>query len=231
MTEFRFKIEADDFAEAVKRAEQAAAIAVKGGVAAAIAGAKTDMRRALEASGLGPRLGGAIGSRVYPEGPSLRAAGVIFARGGEKWDAVLRAYAEGASIVRKDGAGWLAIPTDNVPVLGRGVPKTPKAVEFYYGRPLRYVPPHVAGARSGKRVALLVLDRVVAARSARSASRRGKFRAATTRRLADGRTVQSVVMFVLVPHAAVRARFDPNAIMRDWADRAGELAAAAMEGA
>lgn len=229
MAEFRFKIQADDFAAAVARAEQAAAIAVKGGVKAAIEGAKTDMRRALEASGLSARLGRVIGSKVYPEGPSLRAAGVIFARGGARWAAVLSAYAEGASVVRKDGAGWLAIPTENLPVLGRGVPRTPKAVEFYFGRPLRYVPPHVAGAKSGRRVALLVLDRVVSARSARSAARRGKYRPATRRRLDQGRVEQSVVMFVLVPHAAVRQRFDPAAIMRAWADRAGDLAAAALE--
>ena len=55
---------------------------------------------------------------------------------------------------------------------------------------------------TGRSVAYLIMDQLVAARSGRG------FRQATSRRLAQGRSAQPVLMFVLVPQVTLAKRLD-----------------------
>jgi hypothetical protein len=195
--------------------------AVRIGVTAGTNGLKLEFRQ-MVGRAFGERLANAIGSEVYPKDgrPSLGTAGEVFARG-EGAEKIFKAFSEGVPI-RAAGGGWLALPVaENMPVLGRGVPKSPRAVEAYFGRPLRYVPPKVIGA--GADLALLVLDRVVKAR--------GKgVKNATRRRVAQSREVKSVVMFILVPVVHPGKRLDFDKLARIWSARMPDLIDQAFPG-
>ncbi|CAK0761920.1 hypothetical protein WCLP8_3360007 [uncultured Gammaproteobacteria bacterium] len=73
---------------------------------------------------------------------------------------------------------------------------TPVEVEAAFNRDLRTVLP------PGRRVGYLIMDQLVAARSGRG------FRQATSRRLAQGRSAQPVLMFVLAPSVTLSKRLD-----------------------
>lgn len=191
--------------------------ATKAGVAAATEGLKLELRQHIAAV-LGPRAGNMIGARVYPErGGSPTAAGQIYPRSGNA-EQILRAFTEGVTITRRDGIGYLALPTDKVPPLGEGVRATPKAVETYFGRPLRFVPPHVFNNRFG----LYVLDNVVRAKNGRGV------RNATRGRRRQGRQAESVVMFILVPRVQMPKKLSPEPIGETWASRVPDLIERAM---
>lgn len=209
----KLRIQAPPSAEIGKRAGAELARAVTAGVAAATEGLKLQLRQQVGQAGLGERLGRAIGSALYPRAgrASLRAAGLVFPRGAGA-EKIFRAFNEG-SVIRASGAGWLAIPTENVPPLGRSAKVSPRAVEAFFGRPLRYVPPLAAGGRA----ALLVMDGVVRSRRGRSSRR------ATPGRVRQGRTVQPLVMFILVPEARMGKRLDFEALAGLWADRIPSL--------
>lgn len=193
------------------------AAATKAGVAAATEGMKIDVRQHIAAA-LGTRAGNMVTARVYPEsGISPRAAGVISPRRGNA-EQILRSFTGGATIVGRDGVRWLAIPTKSVPGLGRGVAVTPRAVEVYFGRALRYVPPKIAGGKAG----LLVLDDIVRGKNGRG------YRNATKRRRAQGRRVESQVMFILVPQSRMPVKLRPEPIVERWASRVPELIERAM---
>jgi hypothetical protein len=69
-------------------------------------------------------------------------------------------------------------------------------VEATFNRDLRMVQP------PGRQVVYLIMDQLVVARSGRG------FRQATSRRLAQGRSAASVLMFVLVPQVTLAKRLD-----------------------
>ena len=104
-----------------------------------------------------------------------------------------------------NGTHWLAIPTANVPPRSWGSkapgghPRrlmTPVEVEATFNRDLRMIQP------PGSPVAYLIMDQLVTARSGRG------FCQATSRRLAQGRSAQPVLMFVLVPSVTLAKRLD-----------------------
>ena len=82
------------------------------------------------------------------------------------------------------------------------------------GIPLRYVPP-----KGGRRVGLLVADdfRVTS---------KGKARVASDRAKKTGRGLTTVVMFILVPQAQLKKRFDIDSVAKKWIDRLPSLVTA-----
>jgi len=217
----RIRLDFAGFGDFVKRAADDASRAVQAGVSAATEGLKHELRQAVIRAGLGPRLANAIGSEVYPRAGrhSLRAAGMVFPRG-EGARKIFDAFNQGSTIASPGGA-WLAIPVlENMPVLGRDAKPTPGAVEAFFGRRLRFVPPRAAHRRGS---ALLVLDNLVRGRNGRGV------RNATPRRVKGGRGVaprnaeDNVVMFILVPAARMPKRLDFESVARRWGDRVPEL--------
>lgn len=194
------------------------AAAVTTAVAAATEGAKTELRRQIEASGLGTRFGNMVGSKVFPVGrPSLKAAGTLFARG-PRADLLLGAHGADSIIRGKDGT-YLAIPTE---AAGR---LTPREFERRTGARLHLI------YRRG-RPSLLVAHGMTPGRAAAKrgfAQTRG-FRLATPKRMKSGRGTVDVIAFVLVPQVRLRQRYDAAAIVRRWADRVPELIARALGG-
>lgn len=200
------------------------AAATHGGVEAATEGLKLELRQHVAAA-LGTRAGNMVSARVYPaDHRSLRAAGSVRARGpvGGVADRILTGFSIGATIVggtRNNVTGtWLAIPTENVPVLGAGVAVTPGAVKAYYGRDLRFISPR----QLGKPFGLLLMDDTVKARRGKAA------RPATKGRRAQGRAVRSVVMFILLPQVRLPRKLNPGPILEQWAARVPELIERAM---
>ena len=187
-------------AAGLRREAESLIAAAAEGVADATTALEQTLRRQVTAAGLGGRLAGTWRSRVYP--PSDTGAA------GEVWTVaplIIRGFDEGATIVARDGSRWLAIPTANVPPRSWGSkapgghPRrlmTPVEVEAAFNRDLRTVLP------PGRRVGYLIMDQLVAARSGRG------FRQATPRRLAQGRSAQPVLMFVLVPQVTLAKRLD-----------------------
>ncbi len=182
-----------------REAESLIAAAVEG-VADATSALEQSLRQQVTAAGLGGRLAGTWRSRVYP--PTETGAA------GEVWTVaplIIQGFDEGATIIARNGSRWLAIPTTNVPPRSWGSkapgghPRrlmTPVEVEAAFNRDLRTVLP------PGGRVGYLIMDQLVAARSGRG------FRQATSRRLAQGRSAQPVLMFVLVPSVTLSKRLD-----------------------
>lgn len=198
------------FSAWLERPRLAAEAAVTSGVTAAVEGLKTELRQAIDAAGLGERLGNAIGSAVYPKGKaSLGAAGNVFARGASA-DRVLDAFANGA-VIRSTSGGFLAVPTAAAGKYGDGRQKiTPALWERAHGQRLRFV--YRRGAAS-----LLVAENQVVAKN-----RKG-FRPATERRIAQGRGITTVVMFFLVPLVRLPKKFDAESIALRWSLRLPNL--------
>ena len=187
-------------AAGLRREAESLIAAAAEGVADATTALEQTLRQQVTAAGLGGRLAGTWRSRVYP--PSDTGAA------GEVWTVaplIIQGFDEGATIIARNGSRWLAIPTANVPPRSWGSkapgghPRrlmTPVEVEAAFNRDLRTVMP------PGGRVGYLIMDQLVAARSGRG------FRQATSRRLAQGRSAQPVLMFVLVPSVTLSKRLD-----------------------
>ena len=170
------------------------------GVVDATTALEQSLRRQVVGAGLGQRLAGTWRSQVFP--PTATKAS------GEVWTLaplIIQGFDEGPTIIACNGSRWLAIPTANVPPRSWGSktpgghPRrlmTPVEVEAAFNRDLRIVQP------PGSPVAYLIMDQLVAARSGRG------FRQATSRRLAQGRSAQPVLMFVLVPQVTLLKRLD-----------------------
>ena len=187
-------------AASLRREADALIAAAVGGVADATAALEQTLRGQVLAAGLGPRLANTWRSRVFPPTATKAAGGV--------WTVaplIIEGFDEGATIVARNGSRWLAIPTANVPPRSWGTkapgghPRrlmTPVEVEAAFNRDLRMVQP------PGRPVAYLIMDQLVAARSGRG------LRQATSRRLAQGRSAQPILMFVLVPQVTLSKRLD-----------------------
>ncbi|KAA0572224.1 hypothetical protein FZ983_32150 [Azospirillum sp. B21] len=177
---------------------------------------REEMRGAMRSAGLG-NLGRALGYSAYPGGnrASLHPAAEVYVRGrapsAAKWEGIIDAFNEGATIRSK--RGWLAIPTKNCPKGSRGRFLTPDEVAERFG-PLRSI-------AAGKSV-LLFAD-VVSGKS-------GGVRRATSGRTSQGREAKLVLMFVLVREATIRKRLDLDAVVREWQARFPAMIADAVKG-
>ncbi|MEI7607090.1 MAG: DUF6441 family protein [Rhodospirillaceae bacterium] len=187
-------------AAGLRREADALIAAAAEGIADATASLEQTLRRQVVGAGLGQRLASTWRSRVFP--PTATKAS------GEVWTVsplIIQGFDVGATIVARNGSRWLAIPTANVPPRSWGSkapgghPRrlmTPVEVEAAFNRDLRMIQP------PGSPVAYLIMDQLVAARSGSG------FRQATPRRLVQGRSVQPVLIFVLVPQVTLAKRLD-----------------------
>ena len=185
----------------VKAAEQA----VSGGLREGTDGLKNELRGQVTGAGLGERLAKSWRGELYPRsGRSLNAAGFVYTKAPE----IIETFAHGATI-RSKGGRFLAIPTKYV--IRRENKKITPADFEEAGIPLRYIPPQ--GAR---KVGLLGVDdfRITS---------KGKARAASDRMRKTGRNLATVVMFILIPQATIKKRFDIDSVAQKWLDRLPQL--------
>ena len=188
----------------VKAAEKA----VSGGVRQATDGLKNELRGQVTGAGLGERLAKSWRGDLYPRnGLSINAAGFVYTKAPH----IIGAFDEGVTIRSKQGR-FLAIPTQYV--TRRQNRKVTPADFAEAGIPLRYIPPQ--GAR---KVGLLVADdfRVTS---------KGRARVASDRAKRTGRGLTTIVMFVLVPQAQLKKRFDIDSAAKKWIDRLPSLVTA-----
>jgi hypothetical protein len=183
-----------------------------------------NLEAAIAEGGLG-RLARAMQSKVYPDQPSLGAAGLIWAKG-KNTPRVLEAFATGATIrTRADGdATFLAIPTEAAPKRGRDG----KRIEpdnwpnERYGR-LRFV-----YRRSGP--SLLVVDDLRARRGKSGGYSRNVRKAKTGETKVRATGSATVVMFVLVKQVRLRKRFDFEGTVRAGLEEMPGLIVGAWQG-
>lgn len=188
----------------VKAAEQA----VTSGVRQATDGLKLELRSQVTNAGLGDRLSKTWRGEVYPKGQqSVNAAGYVWSKAPQ----IISAFAEGVTIRSKHGR-FLAIPTQYV--IRRQNKRLTPADFAEAGIPLRYVPPQ--GARH---VGLLVVDNF-------RVTSKGKARVASPTALKTGRGLTTIVMFILIPQASLKKRFDIDSAAGKWVDRVPGLVVA-----
>jgi hypothetical protein len=95
---------------------------------------KRDLRQDVEDAGLGRRLALTWRSNVYPQGgrASLDPAGWVWTKAPK----LIEVYEEGAMIRPSNGRHYLAIPSKNVPLKGRGRRMPPLDVETAFNQDL-----------------------------------------------------------------------------------------------
>jgi hypothetical protein len=185
--------------------------AVTAGITKATRGALLDMRQQMTAAGLGRRLPNALRSTVYTDAGRNRdeVKGLIQPKDGQA-TSIFSAFTEGVTIRGRNG-NWLAIPSDNVPLVGgkKGGRRrmTPQQMEESFNGDLVLLPT--------RRPNVLQLY----ARVVQSSNKKG-YRRGTVKRLAQGRLVKLVLMFTLVRQVGLRARLAPAPIAEKWAARA-----------
>ncbi len=166
---------------------------------------KKDLRADVEAAGLGRRLALTWRSRVYPEGSgrnSLDPAGWVWTKAPK----LIEVYEEGTVIRPTGGRHYLALPSKNVPMKGRGKRMTPLDVEIAFNQDLIIR----RGKKPGTWTAWI---NAVAGRSGRG------FKPATKGRLRGGRPSQLVFMFTLTPWVDVHKRLHGAQLADRAADR------------
>lgn len=170
-------------------------------------GLKQDLRLQVVAAGLGSRLGNTWRGRRYPVGQqSLSAAAYIWSNAPD----IIDAFDRGATIRPVNGKRYLAVPTENVPLRrrgsgGKGLRMSPEQVELEFNQDLKF-----AKTANGRLIAFV---NVVGAKNKRG------FRRAAAARIASGRQVAAVVMFIMVPTVHMPKKFDIDSAARVWADR------------
>lgn len=163
------------------------------------AGLKSDLREITQKAGLGSRLANTWRSAVYPKGrTSIDAAAFVYSKAPD----IIDSFDRGATIYPVNGSKMLAIPTKNVPRKGRGRRMTPLDVEDAYNQDLKF-----ARTKDGKTIAYV---EVIKAKSGKG------WRQATKGRLRQGRVVQPVVMFILIPAAKMPKLFNLDATGAYW---------------
>ena len=178
----------------------AARHAVTTGVRDATDGLKGELRSQITGAGLGARLANTWRGEVYPKGrESLGAAGLVYSRA----PVVVAAHDEGALIRSKNGF-WLSIPLPAAGTGPRGKRITPGLWERMRGQRLRFV------YRAGK-PSLLVADNQRA-----RAGKRGGFTTASASAQQSGKGLVSVPIFLLVPQAQLKKKFDINSAVQRW---------------
>jgi len=189
-----------DFRGAVKRDLSIIDKATIAGLTAAAEGFKLDWRQQVHRAGLGIQLGNAVGSKVFPN-KGGNAAAMVYPRG-QVAERIFNAFNTGAVIRAGNGKSYLAIPTRDAWVGGKGGKRlTPAQFEQHAGIDLRLAPSKRPG------VFLLVGSRF-----------RGKVR---------GGARDQLVYFILVPQVQLGRRLDVNALAARWHARIPELIEAA----
>jgi hypothetical protein len=166
--------------------------------------AKAELRDQIMRAGLGGRLANTWRGNAYPKsGRSMAPAGYIWSNPPE----IIDSFVRGAQVVPLAGRKYLAIPTDNVPrALGRrGSTRrmTPEQVETAFNQDLFF-----KRGRNGHVLAFI--------NAVRSKSRKG-WRRGTPGRLAQGRDLKPVLMFVLVRAVRMPKLLDLAGPAQRWA--------------
>lgn len=211
----RFEFKVDDLKGVVKRAYDDVELSVTDAMNDVAAGLKNELREQVVGAGLGQRLANTWRSKQFPEGrPSANSAAYVWS----KAPGIIDAHERGPTIVPLNGRKYLAIPTANCPPRrrgggfgSRGRKASPFEVETIFNQDLKF-----AKAANGRLIAFI---EAVGAKSKRG------FRPGTPKRLAQGRAVVAVVMFILVPVVRVRKRLDVEGAANRWADRVPGLIA------
>lgn len=198
-----------DFRELTSGTEAQIAKSVTTAMRQVTDGLKQDLRADVVEGGLGQRLANTWRGQTFPTtGDSVEAAAYV----STKAPKLIDAFERGVTIVAKSRK-FLAIPTPDAGVRQISKSKgsgrlTPAAWERETGVKLRFVPTKTGG--------LLVADANYRRQSVRM-QRRKSFRAIKGSGPAAGRSF--VVIFVLVPQAKLRKRFDIDATAARWAER------------
>lgn len=162
---------------------------------------------------LGPRVARTWRSRVYPNrrGEASLTPSITWWSNAPH---IIEAFARGAEIRSSEGF-WLAIPTENAPQTGRSFGPTGRLqrgrrhaiteAERRFGR-LRYVPVR------GRRLALLVADKVRRRTGQRRNNAHTRYTGASPTAIRKGNYENGVVMFVLVPAANLPSLINPDQI-------------------
>lgn len=158
------------------------------------------LRADVVSAGMGQRLANTWRAVVYPSGgrQSLSPTAYLFTRA----PTIIAAYSRGATIAPVNGSAYLWIPTENVPKGGEG----------FAGR---YFSPGAVEERFGEFTYIRSLTRpgvVYATVAAVTAKTKRGWRKASARRVASGREIKRIVMFVLVRQVRLRQRLNTDAI-------------------
>lgn len=173
-------------------------------------GLKKELREQVEAAGLGTRLANTWRGNTYPlERASISPATYVWSKAPNIVDAFDR-----APVIRTvNGRRFLAIPTENVPRVGgrRGSSRkmTPAEVETAFNQDLKF--------EKTKKGSIIAYVDAVAANSGTG------YRRPSKKRVAQGRTVQAVIMFILVPFARMPKRLSIDAAALYWANQVPRL--------
>lgn len=170
-----------------------------------------EAERALEgaaaSAGLG-KLSRAWASKVYPKsGLSYRPSGQIYLKGGLRTEGAMSSYTRG-SVIRAHGGSLMALPTEAAGRGPRGTHMTPAIFQQRTGQTLQFVP-----ARAGHPAMLVAVGTLN--------QRTQKFRKATAKRMASGRGLASVIVFILIPVANQRARYSVQGTLRPFLAKIG----------
>lgn len=209
----RLDFKVDDLKGVLKRAYDDVELSVTDAMNDVAAGLKDELREQVVGAGLGRRLANTWRSKRFPENrPSASSAAYVWSRAPD----IIDAFERGPLIRTVNGRKYLAIPTANVPMRkrgsgGKGSRMSPEQVEIAFNQDL-----HFAKTSNGRLIAYV---EVIGAKNQKG------FRSATAKRLAQGRKVVAVVMFILVPTVQVRKRLDVEGAANRWADRVAGLIA------
>jgi len=185
-----------DFIGATRQQIDRIGSGVLGGVSAAAEGFKLDWRQQVHRAGLGIQLGNAVGSKVYPN-RKADAAAIVYPRG-QVAERIFTAFNSGDVIRAGNGKRYLALPTRDAFVAGRGGKRlTPEQFERFTGVELRAI-------ESKKPGVLLLVGRRY----------RGRVRGASR---------DSVVYFVLVSEVRLGRRLSIDALAATWLQRLPDL--------
>ena len=190
-----------DFRAAFRDLNLAARQGVTGGIRAGAEGLKGEVRQAIEAAGLGSRLGQTIGARYWPADghASLKAAAEVSPRTSAA-AAILDGFVNGAVIRAGNGRRLIAVPTKAAGKGDRGKHLSPADWQARHGQRLRYVQLAGRTAFAGAAVAMLVVD---------------EWR--------NRRKAKAVAIFWLVDQVTITKRLDFAGLAAKWADALPDL--------
>lgn len=182
------------FKDSMTAGEKDLARAVTGAMRQAALLLKNNWRAQIVGAGLSSRLSNTVRSNVYPKFEnSLGPAAVVKVVG--KSPTKLLAELEDGAVITTARGRYLAVPTENVPKGPRGVKLSPTALQALTGYHLRF-------AQNAKGTKMLVADTV------QSGGKRGGIRPATSGRKKQGRAVNVLAFYILVPQVTMRKRLN-----------------------
>lgn len=156
---------------------------------------KDNLRGQVLEAGMGRRLANTWRGETYPKGrSSLSPAGFVWSKAPK----IIDAFSRGAAIRPVQGGKYLWLPTKHVPRKGRNRKMTPDEVDSLFNAEFVIRP-------SRRKGVLLAMIPVIRAKNNRT------WRKATSRRKAQGRSIDLIHMFTLIPEAKMPMRFDLQA--------------------